>query len=99
MGNWTIKSSKLSKTFCLQNENLIIAGTFAIDEQTGELLVVSGSCYKPTETQEQGDLLGTFQGNKRDGKFVYTISDMPRREGMAVLDAIDEIEFHIKNND
>ena len=99
MGKWTIKSSKVTKTYGLQSDNLLVAGTFSLDEQSGEVLAVNGSCYRPDAGGQQGELVGTFNGQRKDGKLEYTLSQMSRKDGMAVLDAIDEIEVHIKNND
>ena len=97
MGNWTIKSSKVSKVFELVTDALLTNGTFSVDERSGEVLAVNGACYRKNP-YGQGDLIGTFNGQRKDGKIEYSLSQMSRKDGMAVLDAIDEIEEHIKNN-
>ena len=95
MGNWTIKSSKVSKVFELATDALLTNGTFSVDERSGEVLSVNGACYRKNP-DGQGDLIGTFNGQRKDGKIEYSLSQMSRKDGMAVLDAIDEIEEHIK---
>ena len=99
MGKWTIKSSKVTKTYNLQTDALMVAGTFSLDEQSGEVLVVSGSCYRVQPDGQQGDLVGTFNAQRVDGKLEYSLSKMGSSDVMAVLDAIHEIEAHIINND
>lgn len=99
MGNWSIKSSKVTKGYGLQTDALIVAGKFSLDEQSGEVLAVNGTCYRPAPNGDKGEMVGTFNGQRIDGKLEYSYSRMSKNDNMAVLDAITEIEEHIKNND
>ena len=99
MGNWVIKSSKVTRAFGLESDSLMTAGTFSIEEKTGDVLAVVGSCYRKQPDGQQGDVVGTFNGQRVDGKLEYSLSKMGTNDVMAVLDAIHEIEQHIINND
>ena len=99
MSKWVIKSSKVTRAYGLESEALMTAGTFSVDEKTGDVLVVVGSCYRVKPDGSQGDLVGTFNGQCVDGKLEYSLSKMGSSDVMAVLDAIHEIEQHIINND
>lgn len=99
MSKWNITSSKVNKSFTLANDSLVVNGTFSLEEQSGELQAINGSCYRPNAQGEQGEFVGSFNGYARDGGIRYSLSEMSRRDGMAVLDAIDEIEQHIMGNE
>ena len=96
MSTFNITSSKLNKTFELENENIHVNGSYVTDEQTGELQSINGNCYR---TQEGGDYIGNFNGAMRNGELRYSLSEMSRRDSMMVWDAIDEIEQHIMTNE
>ena len=96
MSTFTITSSKVNKTYTLENENINITGSFVTDEQSGEVQTIQGSVYRGGQG---GAYIGNFNGQMRDGEMRYSLSEMSRRDSMMVWDAIDEIEQHIMTNE
>ena len=96
MSTFTITSSKVNKTFTLENENINITGSFVTDEQSGEVQTIQGTAYRGGQG---GAYIGNFNGQMRDGEMRYSLSEMSRRDSMMVWDAIDEIEQHIMTNE
>ena len=99
MSTFNITSSKLNKTFELENENIHVNGSYVTDEQTGELQSINGNCYRTVANDEAGDYIGNFNGAMRNGELRYSLSEMSRRDSLIVWDAIDEIEQHIITNE
>lgn len=99
MSKITIMSSKVNKTYTLENENINVNGSYITDEQSGELQSVQGSCYRTNGDGSQGEYIGNFNGMMRNGEVRYSLSEMSRRDSMMVWDAIDEIEQFILNGD
>ena len=92
MSTFTITSSKVNKTFTLENENINIQGSFVTDESTGYLQTMQGTCYRP---DHESSYIGNFNGAMRNGEMRYSLSEMSRTDSRIVWDAIDEIESNI----
>lgn len=95
MSKIQITSSKVNKTYILENENIIVNGSYQTDEQSGELQTVQGSCYRAVAEGQEGNYIGNFNGALRNGEMKYSLSEMSRKDSMLVWDAIDEIEAYI----
>ena len=91
MGNFEIVSSMLNINFTFNNENVSINGSVQKDGKTGDMQTLSGACYTPSESSE-GDHIGNFNGHRRDGKMLYSLSDIAPADAQKVADAIAEIE-------
>lgn len=91
MGNFEIVSSMLNINFTFNNENVSINGSVQKDGKTGDIQTLSGACYTPSESRE-GDHIGNFNGHRRDGKMLYSLSDIAPADAQKVADAIAEIE-------
>ena len=95
MGTFNIKSSTLNSQFDYKNDAIIVTGNFAKDATSDQLQNISGSCYRINSAGEQGDHIGNFNGFMRNGKMLYSLSEMSREDSLAVWDAITEIEQYI----
>ena len=95
MGTFNVKSSTLNSQYDYNDENLVVNGSFAKDATSDQLQNISGSCYRKNAQGEQGDYVGNFNGNMRDGRLRYSLSEMTREDSMAVWDAIAEIENYV----
>ena len=91
MGNFEIVSSMLNINFTFNNENVSINGSVQKDGKTGDIQTLSGACYTPSESSG-GDHIGNFNGHRRDGKMLYSLSDIAPADAQKVADAIAEIE-------
>ena len=96
MGTMKITSQTLNTNFVYENDSLSVNGNYQQDKISGELVSISGTCYKPS-AEGQGEYVGNFNGRIRDGQMKYTLSDMSRQDTVVVLDAIDEIEQYINS--
>ena len=95
MGTFNITSSTLNNSYEYKDENLIVNGNYTKNAQTGSLQSINGSCYRINSEGEEGDFVGNFNGNVRNGEIYYSLSEMPRRDANLVWDAIDEIEQNV----
>lgn len=95
MATFQIKSQTNNATYEYKDENLVVQGNYVKDATSGDLVSVSGSCYRVNQQGQQGEYVGNFNGYMRDGEVRYTMSEMSRRDSNNVWDAIDEIEAHI----
>lgn len=91
MGNFEILSSMLNINFTFNNDDVSINGSAQKDGKTGDIQTLSGACYTPSESSE-GDHIGNFSGHRRDGKMLYSLSDIEPADAQIVADAIAEIE-------
>ena len=91
MGNFEIVSSMLNINFTFNNENVSINGSAQKDGKTGDVQTLSGACYTPSESGE-GEHIGNFNSHRRDGKMLYSLSDIAPADLQKVADAIAEIE-------
>ena len=96
MGNFEIVSSTLNINFTFNNENVSINGSAQKDGKTYVMQTLSGACYTPNEGGD-GEFIGNFNGHRRDGKMLYSISEMSTEDMEAVRSAITEIEQDINN--
>ena len=96
MGTFNITSSTLNNSYEYKDENIIVNGNYTKNAQTDSLQSINGSCYRINSEGEEGDLVGNFNGNVRNGEIYYSLSEMPRRDANLVWDAIDEIEQYVK---
>jgi hypothetical protein len=97
MGTIKVTSQTLNTNFTYENESLSMTGSYQQDKITGNLVSISGTCYKPVEGQSE--YVGNFNGRMKDGEMKYSLSDMSRQDTVIVLDAIDEIEQYIKDQE
>lgn len=95
MATFEIKSQTNNATYEYKDENLVVQGNYVKDGTSGDLVSVSGSCYRVNQQGQQGEYVGNFNGYMRDGEIRYTMSEMSRKDSNNVWDAIDEIEAHI----
>ena len=95
MGTFNIKSSTLNSQYDYKDANLVVNGSFAKDATSDQLKNISGSCYRINSEGEQGDHIGNFNGYMRNGKMLYSLSEMSREDSLSVWDAITEIEQYI----
>lgn len=95
MGTFNITSSTLNNSYEYKDENIIVNGNYTKNAQTGSLQSINGSCYRINSEGEQGDFVGSFNGNVRNGEIYYSLSEMSRRDSNLVWDAIDEIEQYV----
>ena len=95
METFNIKSSTLNSQYEYKDANLVVNGSFAKDATSDQLQNISGSCYRINSAGEQGDHIGNFNGFMRNGKMLYSLSEMSREDSLAVWDAITEIEQYI----
>lgn len=95
MATFEIKSQTNNATYEYKDENLVVQGNYVKDGTSGDLVSVSGSCYRVNQQGQQGEYVGNFNGYMRDGEIRYTMSEMSRKDSNDVWDAIDEIEAHI----
>lgn len=95
MGTFNIKSSTLNSQYDYKDANLVVNGSFAKDATSDQLQNISGSCYRINSAGDQGDHIGNFNGFMRNGKMLYSLSEMSREDSLAVWDAITEIEQYI----
>ena len=91
MGNFEILSSMLNINFTFNNEDVSINGSVQKDGKTGDIQTLSGACYTPSESGD-GEHIGNFNGHRRDGKMLYSLSDIEPADAQIVADAIAEIE-------
>lgn len=95
MGTFNITSSTLNNSYEYKDENIIVNGNYTKNAQTGSLQSISGSCYRINSEGEQGDFVGSFNGNVRNSVIYYSLSEMSRSDSNLVWDAIDEIEQYV----
>lgn len=94
MSTFNIIGSALKNQYAYENGNVMVQGAYVLDATKNSLQSVSGSVYKNNEGQ-QGDFIGNFNGNVRDGEVRYGLSEMSRRDANLTWGAIDEIEANI----
>ena len=95
MGTFNVISSTLNSQYEYKDDNLVVNGNFAKDATTDTLQNVSGSCYRINAQGEQGEYVGNFNGNMRNGEIKYSVSEMSRKDSNLVWTAIGEIEPYV----
>ena len=95
MSKFTITSSKKDRTYIYESEDINVNGTYQLDEETGQLLNITGACYRPNQQPGSSDYIGNFNGVLRNGEIKYSLSEMSRKDSSMVWDAIDELEAFI----
>ena len=95
MGTFEVTSSTLNNQYSFKDENLVVNGAYVKDAQNNTLQSISGACYLITESGEPGNYVGNFNGYMRNGKMLYSLSEMSREDSLTVWDAITEIEQNI----
>jgi hypothetical protein len=95
MSKFTITSSKKDRTYIYESEDINVNGSYQLDEETGQLLNITGACYRPNPQPGSSDYIGNFNGVSRNGEIKYSLTEMSRKDSMLVWDAIDEIESNI----
>lgn len=72
---------------------MVVQGNYVKNIKDGNLLSVSGSCYRKGEKGGHGEFFGSFNGYVRENNEVrYNMSEMSRADANAVWAAVDEIE-------
>ena len=94
MKSFEITSSTNNSQFVYKNDELIVNGNFVKDATTGTFQSVNGSCYVNNQN-EQGDFVGNFNGNMRNGKIKYSFSEVGLDDLPKVQEAIEYIETEI----
>ena len=95
MGTFNIINSTLNNSYKYKDENLIVNGNYTKNAQTGGLQSVNGTCYRINSEGEEGDFVGSFNGNVRNSVIYYSLSEMSRSDSNLVWNAIDEIEVNV----
>ncbi len=95
MGTFNITNSTLNSSYTYTDEDIVVNGSYEKDAQNDTLRSISGSCYYKTDSGEQGEVIGNFNGYMRDGEMKYSLSEMSRKENNLVWNAIDNIEPHV----
>lgn len=95
MGTFNVTSSTLNSSYTYTDENIVVNGGYQNDAQNDTLQSISGSCYRKTESGEQGEYVGNFNGYQREDGIKYSLSEMTRKDANKVWDAIDGIEPHV----
>jgi len=95
MGTFAVINSTLNSSYNYTDELVVVNGNFTKDATNDTLQSISGSCYRKTESGEQGEYIGNFNGYQREDGIKYSLSEMTRRDNNLVWNAIDGIEPHI----
>jgi len=95
MGTFNVTSSTLNSGYTYTDESVMVNGSYQMDAQSNTLKSISGSVYHKTESGEQGEYIGNFNGYQREDGIKYSLSEMTRRDNNLVWNAIDGIEPHI----
>ena len=95
MGTFNVINSTLNDNYTYTDESVVVNGSYQKDAQNNTLMSISGSVYRKTESGEQGEYIGNFNGYQREDGIRYSLSEMTRRDNNLVWDAIDGIEPHV----
>lgn len=95
MGTFNITSSTLNSGYTYSDESVVVNGGYEKDAQNNTLRSISGSVYHKTESGEQAEYIGNFNGYMRYDGLKYSLSEMSRKDANKVWDAIDGIETNV----
>jgi hypothetical protein len=95
MGTFAVINSTLNSSYTYTDESVVVNGSYQKDAQNDTLQSISGSVYHKTESGEQGEYIGNFNGYQREDGIRYSLSEMTRRDNNLVWNAIDGIEPHV----
>lgn len=95
MGTFNITNSTLNSSYTYTDESVVAKGGYEKDAQNNTLRSISGSCYHRTESGEQGEYIGNFNGYQREDGLKYSLSEMSRKDANLVWNAIDGIEPNV----
>jgi len=95
MGTFAVINSTLNSSYNYTDESVVVNGNFSKDATNDTLQSISGSVYHKTESGEQGEYIGNFNGYQREDGLKYSLSEMSRKDANKVWDAIDGIEPHV----
>lgn len=95
MGTFTVTSSSSNNQYEYKDNVVVVIGTYNTDNTTSTLQNVSGTAYALNAEGNQGEYIGNFNGNPRNGQILYSLSEMSRSDSNKVWNAIDEIEPYV----
>ena len=95
MGTFAVINSTLNSSYTYTDESVVVNGSYEKDAQNDTLRSISGSVYHKTESGEQGEYIGNFNGYPIGGEIKYSLSQMSRKENNLTWNAIDDIEIHV----
>jgi hypothetical protein len=94
-GTIEIKSQTSNVQYEYKTSTFMIQGAVSKDALSDQLQSINGSCYRLNEQGGTSEFFGNFNGYMSgDSGMRYSVSEMSRRDALAVWDAIDEIEAH-----
>ena len=95
MKSFEITSQTKNVNFTYKNDEIVVIGNYQLNATTDTLVNISGSVYTKNTDGNQGDYIGNFNGNMRDGVMMYSFSEMSISNLKKVDDAIIDIEAEI----
>lgn len=95
MGTFAVINSTLNSSYTYTDESVVVNGSYEKDAQNDTLRSISGSVYHKTESGDQSEYIGNFNGYQREDGIKYSLSEMTRKDANKVWDAIDGIEPHV----
>lgn len=95
MGKFTITMSTLDNQYNYHNESVLLGGNYFVDAQTNTFKGVSGMAYSTDTDGNQGEFIGSFNGNLVEGKMIYSFSQMTEEQYQLVWAAVKELEPYV----
>ena len=95
MGTFAVINSTLNSSYTYTDELVVVNGSYEKDAQNDTLRSISGSVYNKTESGEQAEYVGNFNGYMREDGLKYSLSEMSRKDANKVWDAIEGIEPNV----
>lgn len=95
MGNFKVINETKNSQYGYDNTDVIVNGNYNTNVKDGVVMNISGSVYRKNSSGEQGEYIGNFNGQARDGEVKYSLSEMTRSDSNIVWAAIDDIESNI----
>ena len=95
MGNFKVISETKNTQYGYDNSGVIVNGNYNTNTKDNVVTNISGSVYRKNSSGEQGEYIGNFNGQMRDGEMKYSLSEMSRSDSDLVWAAIEDIESNI----
>ena len=99
MGKFTITMSTIDNQYNYHNESVLLGGNYFVDAQTNTFKGVSGMAYSTDTDGNQGEFIGSFNGNLVEGKMIYSFSQMTEEQYQIVWVAVKELESYVLGKD
>lgn len=90
MGTFTVKNRQTTTQYEYENEQVIAIGNYTENTESSEVLSISGE-----QRTKDGQYIGNFNGYKRDGKMVFSYSDVPQEQLPAFQQTVTEVVAEI----